>query len=94
LINDLTDEARIKNKASLSGSALYGQKSQDNNFKGGDKGKGKGKGKNKDKTPCKHYGIPSAKHEPDDYLALNEKKRKEWEAKNKKKWLHFDEFVK
>ncbi len=27
-------------------------------------------------------------------MALNEKKRKEWEAKNKKKWLYFNEFIK
>ena len=85
LIDNLTDKACTKNKTGPSGSALYGQKSQDNNSKSGDKGKGKGKGKNKDKTPYKHYGIPGTRHEPDDCLALNEKKCKEWKAKNKKK---------
>ena len=50
LIDDLTDEARTKNKSGPSGSALYGQK--DNKSKGSDKGKGKkGKGK-EDRAPC------------------------------------------
>jgi hypothetical protein len=89
LIDDLTDKACTKNKSSPSRSALYGQKGQDNKSKGGDKGKGN-KGKGKDKAKCQHCGIPGVKHEPDDYLAVNEKKRKEWEEKNKKKWLYFD----
>ena len=93
LIDDLTDEARTKNKSGPSGSALYGHKDNNNNSKDGGKGKGKGN-KGKDKTPCKTCGIPGVKHEPKDCLAINHKKRKEWEEKNKKKWLHFDDFVK
>ncbi len=75
LIEDLTDEARVKNKSGPSGSALYGQKGGNNKDKGG-KGKGKGK-ESKDRTPCKHCGIPGAKYEPNDCLAVNTKKRKE-----------------
>lgn len=92
LIEDLTDEARTKNKSGPSGSALYGQKGGNNKDKGG-KGKGKGK-ESKDRTPCKHCGIPGAKHEPNDCLAVNTKKRKEWEEKNKKKWLKYDDWIK
>jgi hypothetical protein len=84
LIDNFTDKARIKNKSSPFGLALYSQKGQDNKSKGGDKGKGN-KGKGKDKVKCQYCGIPGIKHEPDDCLAVNEKKRKEWEEKNKKK---------
>ena len=48
LIDNLTDEARTKNKSSPSGSALYGQKGQDNKSKGGKGNKDKGK----DKAKC------------------------------------------
>ena len=80
----------MKNKSGPSGSALYSQKGQDNKSKGGKGNKGKGK----DKAKCQYCGIPGAKYEPNNYLTINEKKYKEWEEKNKKKWLHFDEFVK
>jgi hypothetical protein len=93
LIDDLIDEACTKNKSGLSGSALYGYKDNNNNSKDGGKGKGKGN-KGKDKTLCKTCGIFGVKHEPKDCLAVNYKKRKEWEEKNKKKWLYFDDFVK
>jgi hypothetical protein len=50
LINNLINEARIKNKSSPFKLTLYKQK--DNKSKGNDKGKGKkGKGK-EDRAPC------------------------------------------
>ena len=48
LVNNLINEARIKNKSSPFKLTLYGQKGQDNKSKG-DKGN---KGKGKDKVKC------------------------------------------
>jgi hypothetical protein len=94
LIDNLIDKAYTKNKSSPSRLALYNQKDNNNNSKDSNKGKGKGNKGNKDRSPCKTYSILNVKHKLKDYLAVNHKKCKEWKEKNKKKWLHFNDFIK
>jgi hypothetical protein len=95
LIEDITYEARNKDKKAEGGSALYGGR-PDSDKKG--KGKGKGdksqKGDKDDKKkgkPCKNCKNPNAYHEPDRCFFTNKKLRREWEEKTGETFVPYQE---
>jgi hypothetical protein len=99
LSQDITDEARNKDKKAEGSSALYGGRPNP------DKGKGKGKKKGDDKKGnsrdsgkeskfCKNCKNPKAFHSPENCFVTNKKLRKEWEEKTRRKFVPFKEWSK
>jgi len=80
LIADLTDENRLheKEKDTMRGAILYGNKSKDNPVRG----------------VCTHCGDPKPRHSPNNCFSnsMNENKRQEWEKANGKKWIPWKEY--
>jgi hypothetical protein len=98
LIEDITDEARTKEKSKVVGSlALYGNKPEKdrNSKKDKDRKKDdKNTDKSKDKpiySPCPHCSSTNSNYKHDSCFGKkgNEEKRKEWEEKKGRKWKGF-----
>jgi hypothetical protein len=100
LIEDITNEARTKEKSKAAGSsALYGNKPEkDRKSSKKDKDRKKDDKNNTDKSkdkpiygPCPHCSSTNSNHKHNSCFGKkgNEEKRKEWEKKKGRKWKGF-----
>jgi hypothetical protein len=86
LIEDITDEARKKDKKA-DGSIHYNGKPP---TKGKPNSKFKDSAKGKSGKMCKNCENPNARHEPENCLVTNKKLRQEWEQRTGKKFTPFN----